>query len=336
MNPPILSSRVIYELLIMCFLSIISITDVAASGNNDLSGYLYYDAGAVIFIQLTSNANGSINGNWYFGYMDSTTHHFEIEHKPIIGMISGSNITITIDKNSPNAEEKSYTGTLSWEVLNLAMPQHDGTINSLHFNTATLDKYNNIIAQLKTRSQQYLADKSAAEGRARVEQQKRDFIAEVNNLIRIIPEKNMRIDKVIEYLRQEEIQFHNITSKINSYYSKAKSLTGDRYAWQRGQIIYAMNSGMYDTNTVNYQVQTVKNSYEMNIVPLLEELAQATQNCPAQDEMVNISCQELHDPGEAFRAKCKAEVDMLKQLEKTFQTELAAQQAMISKAGQIR
>lgn len=149
-------------------------------------------------------------------------------------------------------------------------------------------------------------------------------------------DKNMRIDKVLEYLRQEEVQYHNITSKVNSYYLKAQKLSGDRYSWQRGQIIYAMNSGVYDTNTVNYQVQTVKNNYETNIVPLLEELEETTHNCPAQDEMVNISCQELHDPGEVFKIKCKALLDMLSRLEKIYQTEQAAQQTMISKAGQIR
>ena len=149
-------------------------------------------------------------------------------------------------------------------------------------------------------------------------------------------DKNMRIDKVLEYLRQKEVQYHNITSKINSCYLKAQRFYGDRYAWQRGQIIYAMNSGVYDTNTVNYQVQTVKNSYETNIMPFLEELAQATRNCPAQDEMMNAACQKLHDPAEAFRAKCNTEIDMLNRLKKTYQTELDAQQVMISRASQIR
>jgi uncharacterized phage infection (PIP) family protein YhgE len=180
------------------------------------------------------------------------------------------------------------------------------------------------------------AEKSAAEARAKIEQQKRDFITEANQLIQNMHDNSIKIDEVIKYMTQEETRCHAITSKVRLYFERCQRLTGYQNSVLRNEAIAVMNGEIYNTNGMAINFQSIKANYLSNFNSLLKELAEMTYNCPSKDERVSAACQKLDETGAAFRAKCVAVADVLNRVEKTYRDELAAQQAMIYKANQVR
>ncbi|MGD0401174.1 MAG: hypothetical protein ABSC04_19975 [Syntrophobacteraceae bacterium] len=324
--------------LILCGLMIAGSLALA----NDISGiYVGRGSNIAVLIQIVQTNDRQLTGRYEQVSLQPNGKLDDL-NATITGATNGQTVVVTIKPNEFLARSFAVSGTFEGRLLHLTGGGYGSNLNLNLLKSDEAD-FRSQVAMLTNQANQLIetrerqeAEKSAAEARERIEQQKINFIAGVDKLIQSMQDKNMRIDKVLEYLLQQETQYHAITSKIHSYLERVLSLSGDRNGVLRNQVIVAMNDEVVNTNGININVQSIVASYFSNLEPLLNELAEAMHSCPAQDETVNAACQKLHDPGEAFRAKCKAEVDVLNRLEKTYQTELAAQQAMISKAGQVR
>ena len=168
------------------------------------------------------------------------------------------------------------------------------------------------------------------------EQRREIFIDQTNQLIAQMQQTNSQIDGTLEKLPSGEVHYHSITEKVQSLYEKAKTLPGDRYGVTRSQIIVAMNQGTIATDQLNIKVQSIKTNFTSHVEPLLDQLAKAQRNCPSSDSVTDQACQQLQGAGDTFKSKCQTLSAGLQNLEKTYQTELATQQAMISKAEQFQ
>lgn len=329
------------SLLFWLILFVLIVTGTSALANGISGTYVGKGDNIAVLIQIVQTNDGNLTGR-YEQVVLQPNGKIDDMNAAIVGATDGQTVAVTINPNGFLTGNIVVSGTIQGGMLHITGGGNGSnlTLNLLKSDeaefrsqVAILNKKANEINDFRMRLD---AEKSATEARERIEQQKRDFIGKANELIQSMQDKNKRIDKALEYLLQKEAQYHAIMSKARSYLERVQRLPGYNNGNLRNQVIAAMNKGVADTNHIYSEVQYVKDSYRTNIMPILEELAQATHNCPAQDEMVNDACHKLHDPGEAFRAKCKAVVDVLNRLEKTYQTEQAEQLTIISKASQIQ
>ncbi len=331
------------SVLFWLILFALMVMDMSALAN-DISGtYVGKGDNSVFLIQIVQTNDGNLTGRYEQVVLqpDGKLHDM---NATITGATNGQTVVVTIKPSEFLAGNIATSGTIQGGLLHLT---GGGSGSNLTLNLQKSDddaEFSSHVANLtnqanqinETRRQQE-AEKSAAEVQAKIEQQKDNFIAEANNLIRNMQVKNMESDKVIKHLLQDEAYYHAITSKVRSHYERCEQLSGYRNGVARDQIIVAMNQGVVATNQVDVHVQSIKTSFIMNVEPLLKELAKITHNSPnRRPKRVNAACQKLQDPGKAFRAKCKAVEDMLNRIEKTYQTELDVQQSMINRANHIQ
>lgn len=169
-----------------------------------------------------------------------------------------------------------------------------------------------------------------------LEIKRQNFVSETNRLVQQMQSMDTRINAMSQQLPKVEEKYHAITAKVGAYYDKAQSLSGNRNGVIRGQIIVAMNQGVVATDQLNVQVQSTENDFRSSVMPLVHELASMEQNCPGVDLRVREACQRLASTGATFKADSKVLAEGLKTLDKTYQNELAAQQALIDRADQIQ
>lgn len=145
----------------------------------------------------------------------------------------------------------------------------------------------------------------------------------------------LHIDATLKSLPQGNDRYRNITAKVEGYYQKAVRLAGDAYSALRNQIIVAMNQGVVATNQINSQVEALRADYEGRIDPLSGELMQIRQQCHSGYMSTEAECDRLEEAGKVYEQKARDLIAALTQLDKTYQTEIASQQAMIDKAENI-
>jgi hypothetical protein len=303
---------------------------------HDLSGtYVTQDENSVHMLRLVETDGSKLSGQFESVILDNSGK-IKDATAAIVGTTDNNNVNLTLNVSPLIPVPLTAFGLHGWNSLTLTFSILGELPKTRIYTSSDLSAFQLASDKLRKKSQEILAEQSAAETRAKLEQQKEAFITAANKLAQEMQSMDSRIDTALQKLPDGDAHYHRITSKVQSYLEKAQGLPGNRYDVTRSQIIVAMNQGVVATNQVNIQVEATENDFRSNAEPLLKQLAQAEQSCPAQNTSVNSACRKLQDGGVIFKSKCKAMLDMLAQLNKSYQTELASQQAMIDRASQIR
>lgn len=111
-------------------------------------GYLSVTANELIYLQFTEDTAHHLTGNWQEEHVDSpgTVSCLDIG---IAGVLDGSQITLTYSEAGVSV---TLQGTLDGDTLTLQAPGQNGAIAPVVLHGATVEDYNNAVAQLHQRA----------------------------------------------------------------------------------------------------------------------------------------------------------------------------------------
>ncbi len=290
---------------------------------------------AAILLQLVESNDGKLEGQYQSLFINDDGS-LKSEAYSVSGDVDGWDISLSLKEMGFLPVTETVSGKFNGFALTLAFVSNKGQPFVQNFSTSNISEFQNWSNELRKKSQSILATKVMAEHQVRLEQQRRSFVSATDALVHQMQDVGTHIDATLKTLPQGNARYRAITSKVQAYYERARSLSGDRYALPRNQILVAMNQGLVATNQVDVEVQSIHSSYAARVNPLLDQLSQAERSCPALEPTINVACQKLADAGNTFKSKVGAFSAMLKQLENAYHSELAAQQAMIDGIEQIQ
>lgn len=122
-------------------------------------GYLGTSSTTAVFIELTEDQSGHLNGTLDAADVTSS-EQVETQSLAFTGIANGSNLTITF---SAFGVSQTYAGTLSGDTLNLETPDTNGYVQLHIFQGASLSDYNNAVAQLRQKAAAYAVATQNAE-----------------------------------------------------------------------------------------------------------------------------------------------------------------------------
>lgn len=155
-------------------------TTETTQSNNKVQGFVFHNPGVVIFIKFT-NENGSINGTMYERSEDQN-NQLKIFNTGITGSVTGSNITLNLTESG-----NSYTGTLSRNELDIAVPASDGTMMTDTFKIGTLNDFNTFVDQLNNTISSDQQQQAQAQQNQTLTNQLNSVESDINNLVQAIP-----------------------------------------------------------------------------------------------------------------------------------------------------
>jgi hypothetical protein len=159
----------------------------STSDTND-RGYVYQGLQSVIYIQWTSDSSGNITGQFQEVYKTPNAYTVNVDATSIKGIISGSNVSITLDNTG-----HTFTGNLSGSNLTLNVPSSDGMLHPLTFTSGSVNQYN-------IDAQQFKASMSQQQAQAKQSQAEADLF------------------HTITYIQNNVQQYHDATTNPKHYY----------------------------------------------------------------------------------------------------------------------
>ena len=170
----------------------------------DQRGYLHADSDSVIFLSWTE-INGKLNGqmNIFFAKgnrtknTDTSAHAFE-------GVSDGNNISLNFTGSiwTDGLGGKTWTGTMSANELTLVIPNKNGQLSPVKFNTGTIEQYNDAVRRITQGVTDQNVRVQAENAQAAKLQAERNAVVEGNN----------RVHSSLEALKSATAQLSNSLS----------------------------------------------------------------------------------------------------------------------------
>lgn len=153
-----------------------SSTTSQAQTTNDTNerGYIYKGPQSVIYMQWTSDSSGNITGQLQEVYTTPNSYTVNVDSTSIKGVISGSNITITLENTG-----HTFTGNLSGSILTQNIPNDDGTFQIFTFKPGSVNQYNKDAQQFKTS----ISKQQAEAAQSQAETQLLNIITQLQNSV---------------------------------------------------------------------------------------------------------------------------------------------------------
>lgn len=308
----------------------------------DVSGsYLVNDNAAVCWLQVVRTPDDHLTGQLVLSELkpDGTIDHQSVS---LNGAVNGENVTLT-GGGLFGLSTTTLSGTFDGNALTLAGVQSA----PFTLKRASLADYQAQLSQQTTRSQAIISARATAAARQRTFQAQKSFVAQIDQIVSGMQRFDADADSHLARFPNAEKGYEAITAKVNEYVTRERQLVGnpDR-AVDRSQLYVSANQASLDTDQMHYHAQDLQSSLQMNITPMVNEVAALEQRChqdgsiatnltPAEMEAHRDACNRLLSAAPMFQQKYAAMVSGLNNLEGVYKREKDAQAKLLAQAQQI-
>jgi hypothetical protein len=146
-----------------------------------------------------------------------------------------------------------------------------------------------------------------------------------------------------------EQRYHAITSRIQEYLKSQRQIVNNPDAsFKRSQISNLISQGVFTTDQVHSEVQSVQWDFNTNAEPLMKQVTEAEQVCRAHNlatsgipvppgtEGLNSECLKFLDAVIPYRLKFNAVARALAHLEEAYQQERKNQEQLVRESHQVQ
>lgn len=329
---------------------------LAGCSKRSLTGeYLASTPTTVIHLQLVETPDNHLSGQFEASTIQADGK-IRYENTTVAGTADGSNVSLIIPLG-PLGSGIEFSGTVSWRSLTLTGGLSGGRSSTFALRRGDLHEYQAALGMLNKRSAALLIALKKAKEKAAIAAQKaaiasaaaamqeralqdqKNFARHVENLCDKMQKFETTGSATLQKLPTVSAKYRQITAKMEDYLQRDRTLAGiSRASYSRSQISYAMGNGIYATNQVHFEVQSLQNSFLNNAQPQMQSAENAIRICgntTVPVPAVTPVCERLQ---KLFPSYSKAYYDVAKgfsDLETTYQTELRKQRGLKSEADQI-
>ena len=230
------------------------------SSGGDQQGYLYSDADSAWFLtwaEINNRLNGQLTGFYLKGKSKKTE---ETSSHPFEGISDGTNLSLnfTGSKWTEALAGQTWTGTIKGKRITLIVPVNSGTLESMIFEAATVEEYNQAVQSIKESAHQ-----SNEKLRRNTDMEKaNDTVASMAASLTFSVKKlgkSSCYDAVFK-------DFSQAWKKMQQDYTvvKQKAEVKPMNSYDFGEVQYALGTLEYDLGTIEYNSRSF--DYESNNV----------------------------------------------------------------------
>jgi len=313
---------------LVCLALSVGVSGCAQS--NATGTYLAKFTNGLARLQLVQSGDHTVTGEIDWAIYD-TTGKLTSSSASAAGAIDGKSVNLTFKGNSFLSGVSTGSGELTWSGLTLTGDFNSGNLSTVNFVRADENQYQSELAEVQVAANAVVEARAAAEQRRQAMANRAEFIATVSTLTARL----QKFDTAAAVQRWPEIEksFLLITSNMEAKLAEERALSGDGNSYRRGQLSYSINQDDDATEQLHYNVQSLADSFNSTLVPLMGAAVRAKATCASMtgSDIVD-TCKALLEAVNTALPRGKAFAVGLDHLELVYQQQHQKNQEIIHQA----
>ena len=324
------------KLCIIASALVLSVASVRMLGSNNISGtYIERQPNSVSMIRLVETEDQRLSGQAQEVILlnDGTVKDFSAS---IDGRTDGKNISLTINLSSLNAPHITGSGTYNGNSIILTTGITGQAPSTSKYIVGKLEAFQSEANLLREKSRQILTSKAQAKASKITAEKNQATTVKAQNLTDKLQTLNAEVGKIANKSQAVEDKYHQITSQLQKMHDTARNITDDSYGLKTNSIVIAMRDGVLVTEDIHRDIQLLHNNLENRISELTNEYETIKSNCHSSLERKKAvpACEKLEELRKSLHTSAAGINSTFDTLEKTYQTELKAQEELIQSTEQ--